>query len=349
MHQTPTLQAIQSPTLLESELKTTPQEGTIEEALEWISVKLKKEQRIITPITASEEHMLRMYSILGHLILWVRCPSTNYAASTQLGKVQDAFRWHKEVTQVDLGATTQGRALLRNLRIAKFNHSRKAKAYDFDELMEMFAAVSDGNQRMNTLMLIAFAVAARIGHLDKLIHRKMTPAGWRLAWLKHKTFYKIGQGDIMIPNAAIPAQILAHVKELKNNAMICTTEEKDQLYKLLTEAYHGKTYTIRRSSIQHMRDVLGMKEQAIIEITLHSSVAVLKGYMATNMADIRDSDDEEEVLRMEDKPKREVKKKAAATGTGRKASGLKKIATKRALQAKKPKVKKTIHQRKSKA
>ena len=229
--------------------------------------KLDKEYQVIMPQ-------------LMKIINYIRGPrSKPLMASTQLNYTYEMFRTVKEVEKIDLGATRQGKSLLKNLRIQAFLDTNRAPAYKFADLTEMFNVIC-ASPKQTQLMLLAFMTAARIGHLHHLSLRGREEKGWRFTWLYHKMFYTRGPVDVLVPDICVPKE-LTNVLTYLPPGPVCSAEEKDDLYALLEQVYHGRTYSIRRSSIQHMKYTLGMTHNAMMEITLHESEASLKSYLAS--------------------------------------------------------------------
>lgn len=202
-----------------------------------------------------------------------------YAASTQLNYTQEMYRSIKEIMKINMYEYQQGRALIRKIRTQSYLETVKAPVETFENIRTMFRTICD-DERQYTLMLIAFMTAARIGHMHCLLNRGQCKAGWRFTWASHKTFYLRGSVDVVIPEKCIPAE-LQPLKTTLALGPVCTESEMTVLYDMLEDIFKGRTYTIRRSSLQHMRYTLKMSIKDILPISLHAQAQTLEGYLAS--------------------------------------------------------------------
>lgn len=168
---------------------------------------------------------------------------------------------------------------MNKLRTESFLETIRAPVYSITEVKKMFRKIS-ADQRQYELMLISFMVAARIGHLHHLKNRGICEAGWRFTWGYHKTFYYRGAIDVVIPNKCIPEEI-KHLMTTMPLGPVCTEEEQSELYSIMETVYHGRTYTIRRSALQHYKYTLKMSSREIIQISLHACEKSLERYLAS--------------------------------------------------------------------
>ena len=209
--------------------------------------------------------------------MFIRNPNRpRLAASTQHQYTTEMFRAMKTYLGVDPTAYPQARALQRKLKTQSYLEMVKAPVHDLTSIKSMFKQVSEDEKEFH-LMLLAFMVAARIGSLHHLYHVGMENAGWRLSWTNHKTFYRRGVIDVVIPRGCIPEEII-HLSA-KPSGFVCSEEEKESIYCVMEEAYNGRTYTIRRSALQHYRYNLGMSLEELRGISLHSDVKTLEAYL----------------------------------------------------------------------
>lgn len=225
-------------------------------------------------------HYSKITNILGKVIYQIRKPGgKRYAASTQHTYAQEMFRYIKEIMNLDLYKTQQGRVLMKILRIQSFLETNKAPAYELEDIIKMYDAIAEDRKQFE-LMLIAFATAARIGDLEYLINRGEVKGGWRVTWAYHKSFHAKSSMDVLIPIKCIPKPLLERWTSIPLGP-VCTAEERENLYATMKEMFEGRTYCIRRSALQHFRYNLKMTLEEITPISLHSSAKTLHGYLSS--------------------------------------------------------------------
>lgn len=202
-----------------------------------------------------------------------------YAASTQCNRALEMMKWIKMTHKFPIKEHPYGKALMKFLNHLKHDQVSKAEILPYETIVDKFSTVSD-DERMIHLMQVAFMTAARISHLPWLIFRGQAVTGLRFTWKYHKSFASRGPLEVVIPHHCIPSEL--DLSALTIGSPVCTEGEMLSLYDLLLKALKGRTYTIRRSSANHMRYVLGMSPEETILITLHASIETLNTYLVTN-------------------------------------------------------------------
>ena len=199
-------------------------------------------------------------------------------AGTQLGYVLEMYATLKYYKDVDLYISPEGRSLTRHLRVQQHFESNPAPVHSLKDIKEMFKASSEDVSQFQ-LMLIAFITAARIGSLQYLQNLGPTKGGWKVMWADHKTLESRGQQVVTIPIKLLTPDIKKILKETPKSSFFCTAKEQEELRATLQAVYDNRTYTIRRSALQHMRDNLNMTPAQIILISLHKDITSLERYL----------------------------------------------------------------------
>lgn len=251
------------------------------QAFTWVTPKPTPRQLIVITKEDFYSKQRQTLSHLTNIINYIRpLNGKRKAAGTQLAYALEMFSTIKRYKNVDLYDTPEGKSLMRHLRIQQNFETNPAPVRSFQEIKEMFKAASD-DARQYQLMLIAFMTAARIGSFQHLQNGGKVKGGWKVTWTDHKTFETRGQVDVVIPTKAIPAEIKEHLENTPKNTFFCSATEQEELEKTLQDVFDNRTYTIRRSALQHMRDNLEMKPAEIILISLHQDSKSLERYLTT--------------------------------------------------------------------
>lgn len=253
-----------------------------EEVFRWASgVSIPKRMRGLLGEKRLSQYWADTIPVLNQILSVIRpLGEKKLAASTQHVYTKNALRWINIADGTNHYKNIFIKELLKNLKIQSLMHTKKAPSFSLDVLIQMFKDTKP-NPRMQLLFYIAFLTAARIGHLHHLQFHAAGRKGWRFTWTYHKTFWRRGALDVLIPNECIPESLSNIHKSLTQGALICTEAEKTQLFALIQKAFNNRTHTVRRSSCQHMRFTLGMSLESIIEISLHADTKSLEGYLAS--------------------------------------------------------------------